>query len=241
MSRLKHIFVVEGDPTLRESLSEYFIGQGLELTSMATAEEMFARIEVRRPDLVVLDTGLPGMSGLAACQRLRRQGDPIALILLTGHTDPIDRIVGLEMGADDYVEKPFSARELLARARAIIRRGQYGAPAAAGIEESIRLGDWSFQPASRSLHRRDEIRMLNAVEFSLLAELTSNPGLPVTRERLHSASHPNNGVAALLRAVDGSIMRLRKLVEPEPSKPRYIRTVRHRGYMFVPHQQDSNL
>jgi two-component system phosphate regulon response regulator OmpR len=239
MSRLQHIYVVEDDPTLREMLSAYFVDQRLEVTSMASAEEMFRLIDVRPPELVVLDIALPGMSGLDACQRLRQRGDPVAIILLTARTDAVDRIVGLEMGADDYVDKPFSARELLARARAVLRRGTFGpSTAAAEVEKSIRIGEWTFMPASRSLHRGQEVRILNTVEFALLAELTSQPGVPVTRERLLTASHAKKETA-LLRAVDASIMRLRRLVESDPSNPRYIQTVRYHGYMFVPHHADA--
>jgi two-component system phosphate regulon response regulator OmpR len=238
MTRLQHLFVVEDDPTLREMLSAYFVSQGLEVTSAGSAEEMFRLIEQRRPELVVLDVALPGMSGLEACQRLRRNGDPIAIILLTARTDPVDRIVGLEMGADDYVDKPFSARELLARARAVLRRGTAAAAPAVEAHRQIRIGDWLFFPAERSLHRGQEVRMLNTVEYALLAELTATPGQPVSRERLLLASHANKE-AALLRAVDASIMRLRRLLETDPSNPRYIQTVRHLGYMFVPHTAEA--
>jgi two-component system phosphate regulon response regulator OmpR len=238
MSRLQHIYVVEDDPALREMLSAYFKEQRLEVTSMATAEEMFKLIDAGRPELIVLDVALPGMSGLEACQRLRQRGDPVAIILLTARTDAVDRIVGLEMGADDYVDKPFSARELLARARAVLRRGTFGPAITTDVEKSIRIGDWTFVPASRSLHRGQEVRILNTVEFALLAELTSKPGVPVTRERLLTASHAKKETA-LLRAVDASIMRLRRLVEADPSNPRYIQTVRYHGYMFVPHHIEA--
>jgi two-component system phosphate regulon response regulator OmpR len=238
MTRLQHLYVVEDDPTLREMLHTYFTGQGLEITALCSAEDMFRQLEVRRPELIVLDIALPGMSGLDACQRLRRNGDPIAIILLTARTDPVDRIVGLEMGADDYMDKPFSARELLARARAVLRRGTVSSAPAATVDKMIRIGEWSFFPSQRSLHRGQEVRVLNTVEYALLAELTATPGQPVTRERLLAASHANRETA-LLRAVDASIMRLRRLLESDPSAPRYIQTVRHHGYMFVPHQVEA--
>jgi two-component system phosphate regulon response regulator OmpR len=234
MSRRQHLFLVEDDHALRGMLADYFVTQGVELTVMASTEEMFLRIG-ERPDLVVLDIALPGMSGLEACQRLRRQGDHTPIIFLSARTDPVDRIVGLEMGADDYVNKPFSARELLARARAVLRRGPAGATATTPeADRSVRIGEWTFLPASRSLHRGQEVRVLSTVEYALLAELTARPGLPVTREHLLNASHANKD-SALLRAVDASIMRLRRLVEIDPSNPRYIQTVRFHGYMFVPH------
>jgi two-component system phosphate regulon response regulator OmpR len=233
MSRRQHLFLVEDDHALRGMLAEYFVSQGLELTPMGSTEEMFLRIG-ERPDLVVLDIALPGMSGLDACQRLRQQGDQTPIIFLSARTDPVDRIVGLEMGADDYLNKPFAARELLARARAVLRRGPLGAASVPDAVKSIRIGEWTFLPASRSLHRGQEVRVLSTVEYALLAELTARPGMPVTRECLLTASHANKDTA-LLRAVDASIMRLRRLVELDPSNPRYIQTVRFHGYMFVPH------
>ena len=237
MSRT-HIYLVEDDPALREMLSDYLLGQGLELTAVGSAEEMLSRIDSRRPDLILMDVGLPGMSGLDACRLLRRRGNPVAIILLTGNADSIDRVIGLEMGADDYVNKPFSSRELLARARAVLRRGKVPEAPATEAEKSIRIGEWHFVPASRSLHRAQQVRVLNTVEYALLAELTATPGLPVARERLLSVSHAGKETA-LLRAVDASIMRLRRILEADPASPRYIQTVRFHGYMFVPHSAEA--
>jgi two-component system phosphate regulon response regulator OmpR len=234
MSRPHHLYLVEDDPALRGMLSTYFTQYGMDLTAMASAEEMFSQIERRKPDLILMDVALPGISGLEACQRLRQRGVPIGIILLTGRTDEVDRIVGLEMGADDYVDKPFSARELLARARAVLRRGHFPAPApATATETAVQIGDWRFMPASRSLCRGQAVRVLNTVEYALLSELTASAGRPVSRERLLSVSHAGKDTA-LLRAVDASILRLRRLVESDPSNPRYIQTVRFHGYMFVP-------
>jgi two-component system phosphate regulon response regulator OmpR len=233
-----HLYLVEDDPQLRDMLSDYLRGQGLELTAMASAEEMLSHLGSRRPDLILMDIGLPGMSGLDACRLLRRRGDAVAIILLTANADSVDRIVGLEMGADDYVDKPFSSRELLARARAVLRRGKPVSEAPPIGESSIRIGEWHFVRASRSLHRGQQVRVLNTVEYALLAELTATPGLPVARERLRSVSHIGKD-PALLRAVDASIMRLRRLLEADPSSPRYIQTVRFHGYMFVPHSAEA--
>jgi len=235
MSRPPHLYVVEDDRDLRSMLCAYFARYGIKASPMSSAEEMFAKLALELPDLIVLDVGLPGQSGLGACEQLRRRGDPVGVILLTARTDEVDRVVGLEMGADDYVSKPFSARELLARARAVLRRSSSGAqpvkpPAPA---DAVRIGDWTYLPTSRSLHRGQEMRILNTVEQALLATLTATPGKPVTRERLLAASHEKKD-AGLLRAVDAAIMRLRRVVESVPSNPRYIKTVRFHGYMFVP-------
>ena len=122
-----HLFVVEDDAAMREMLASYLEKQGLAVTAMNSAEEFLRRIHRLRPDLVVLDVTLPGMTGLQACQKLRAEGDRVPIILLTARTEEVDRVLGLEMGADDYLSKPFSARELLARIRAVLRR-QGGIP-----------------------------------------------------------------------------------------------------------------
>jgi two-component system, OmpR family, phosphate regulon response regulator OmpR len=231
-----HLFVVEDDTALREMLVSYLEKQGLAVTAMASAEEMLKRIHRLRPDLVVLDVGLPRMSGLDACRQLRAEGDRVPIILLTARTEEIDRILGLEMGADDYLGKPFSARELLARIRAVLRRS--GAPPGTpvGGSQPVRIGDFDFVPASRSLHRDGEVRVLSTVEYALLAELVLNPGVAVSRERLLAASHSRSDTL-LLRTVDTAVMRLRRLLEPDPAEPRYLQTVRGHGYMFVPHTE----
>jgi two-component system phosphate regulon response regulator OmpR len=234
MDKPWHLFVVEDDVSLRDMVTNYLERQGLAVTPMSRADDMLKRIDRLRPDLIVLDVGLPGMSGLDACQKLRSDGDRVPIILLTARSEEIDRVLGLEMGADDYLSKPFSARELLARIRAVLRRA-VTAPGLPLLEAPpVRIGEYTFVPASRSLHRGDEARILNTVEFALLAELVSNPGLPISRERLLAASH-GRGDNTLLRTVDTAVMRLRRLVEPDPAEPRYIQTLRGHGYVFVPH------
>jgi len=228
-----HLFVVEDDPALRDMLSSYLEKNGLVVTTMSSAEDLLRRMHRLRPDLVVLDVGLPGMSGLEACRQLRAEGDRVPIVLLTAHADEVDRVVGLELGADDYIGKPFSARELLARIRAVLRRmaGTPGLPS--DRSAPVALGETRFTPATRSLQRGDEVKVLNTVEFALLAELVANPRVPVSRERLLSVSHSRTD-AVLLRTIDTAIMRLRRLIEPDPAEPRYIQTVRGHGYMFVP-------
>jgi two-component system, OmpR family, phosphate regulon response regulator OmpR len=233
-TRPHHIFVVEDDPSLRDMLADYLEKQGMAVTAMASAEELLRRINRLRPNLIVLDVGLPGMSGLDACTRLRADGDRVPIVLLTARSEEVDRIVGLEMGADDYLGKPFSARELLARVRAVLRRVDAPPGVPRADAEPVRIGAFTFAPASRSLHRGDEVRVLSTVEYSLLAELVASPRVPISRERLLAAAH-GRADAVLLRTVDVAVMRLRKLLEPDPAEPRYIQTVRGLGYMFVPY------
>jgi two-component system, OmpR family, phosphate regulon response regulator OmpR len=238
MNKPYHLFVVEDDASLRDMLSTYLEKQGLVVTSMASAEELLRRIHRLRPDLIVLDVGLPGMSGLDACVKLRADGDRVPIILLTARSEEVDRIVGLEMGADDYLGKPFSARELLARVRALMRRAITIPGAPLDERAPVRVGEFVFLPAARSLQRGAEVRVLNTVEYALLAELVANPGIPISRERLLAVSH-TRGESFLLRTVDTAVMRLRRLLEPDPARPRYIQTVRGHGYMFVPHVEVS--
>jgi two-component system phosphate regulon response regulator OmpR len=231
-----HLYIVEDDASLREMLQGYFEQQGLMVTAMASAEEMLQRVQRLRPDLILLDIALPGMSGLEACQRLRLGGDRIPIILLTARGDEVDRVIGLEMGADDYVGKPFSIRELLARARSLLRRAAVPPGGVANARGTLRIGEHTFVAATRTLHKGQSVRVLSTVEYALLVELTNSPGVPVGRERLLAVSHARSDVV-LLRAVDAAIMRLRKLLEPDAAVPRYIQTVRSQGYMFVAHDE----
>ncbi len=232
--RSHHLFIVEDDPALRDMLADYLAKQGLVVTTMTNAEDLLRRMHRLRPDLIVLDVGLPGMSGLDACTRLRAEGDRVPIVLLTARSEEIDRVVGLEMGADDYLGKPFSARELLARVRAVLRRADIAPGVPRGESAPVRIGGWTFAAASRSLHQGEELRMLSSIEYSLLAELVANPRVPISRERLLATTH-GRADAVLLRTIDVAVMRLRKLLEPDPAEPRYIQTVRGLGYMFVPY------
>ena len=229
-----HLFVVEDDPAMRDMLSSYLEKQGMAVTSMPSAEDLMRRIHRLRPDLVVLDVSLPGESGLQACQRLRADGDRVPIILLTARTEEIDRVLGLEMGADDYLGKPFSARELLARIRAVLRRVSTTPGVPIAYDRDVPIGPFTFSPATRSLQTVDGVmRVLSTVEYAMLAELVTSPNVPISRERLLAVSH-ERGDALLARTVDVAVMRLRKIVEPDPATPRYIQTVRGHGYMFVP-------
>lgn len=232
-TRPHHLYVVEDDVALRDMLATYLERQGLAVTAMGSAEECLKRLDRLRPDLVVLDINLPGLSGLQACQQLRAQGDRLPIILLTAQSDEIDRVLGLEMGADDYLGKPFSARELLARIRAVLRRVGPAPGLPLPGAAPVHLGDLRFDPARRTLDGPGGARVLSTVEFGLLAELTAHPNLPLSRERLLAATHQRADAVAE-RTIDVAVMRLRKLVEPDPAIPRFIQTVRGHGYMFVP-------
>jgi len=226
-----HLFVVEDDAALRDMLAAYLDRQGMGVTALSSAEQFLAAYAARKPDLLILDVGLPGLSGLDLCRTLRAKGDHLPVILLTARSEEIDRVLGLEMGADDYLSKPFSARELVARVRAVLRRYQGAVEQAS--QPGVRIGAHAFVPESRSLVKGDDFRVLNPVEFALLSELVSQSNVPVTRERLIAVSHADHDEVTP-RAVDAAIMRLRKVLEPDPAQPRFIQTVRGQGYVFVP-------
>lgn len=228
-----HLFVVEGDGAVRDTLCGYLEREKLIVTPMATAAEMLRRVHRVRPDLIVLDAGAPIMSGLGACRKLRAEGDRVPIILLVRHGEEIERVVGLEMGADDCLSKPYGHRELLARVRAVLRRTAVTPGAPLDSSASIQIGEYVFDVAARSLSRSNNVRVLNTIEYTMLAELTTNAGIPVSRARLVAVSHLRED-AVSLRAVDAAMVRLRRLLEPDPAVPRYIQTVRGHGYVFLP-------
>jgi two-component system, OmpR family, phosphate regulon response regulator OmpR len=233
--RPPHLFVVEDDSAMRSMVSNYLGGHQLEVTAMASGEEMLRRMHRQRPDLVLLDVGLPGLSGLEVCRQLRADGDRLPVILLTARTEEIDRVLGLELGADDYLGKPFSPRELLARVRALLRRASPvpGVPLAG--QAAVQIGTKCFERQTRQLiDASGASTTLSSAEYALLAEFVGNPLVPLSRDRLLQVCHGRSAATLLPRTIDVAVMRLRKLVEPDPAEPRYIQTARHHGYMFVP-------
>lgn len=228
-----HLFVVEGDGAVRDTLCGYLEREKLIVTTMATAADMLRRVHRVRPDLIVLDAGSPIMSGLGACRKLRAEGDRVPIILLVRHGEEIERVVGLEMGADDCLSRPYGHRELLARVRAVLRRTAVTPGAPIDSSASIQIGEYVFDVAARKLSRSNNVRVLNTIEYSMLAELATNVGIPVSRARLVAVSHSRED-AVSLRAVDAAMVRLRRLLEPDPAVPRYIQTVRGHGYVFLP-------
>ena len=184
-------------------------------------------------DLVILDLMLPGESGLDICRRLRGQGDDTPIVMLTAKGDEIDRIVGLEIGADDYLPKPVNPRELLARIRSVLRRLRpaTGAPLAEGGE--IRFGDFRLDLGRRELSRDGEPLKLTSGEFAVLSVLLRHPRQPLSRDRLMSLARGREH-EAFERSIDVSIARLRKLLEADPRSPRLLQTVWGVGYVYVP-------
>lgn len=237
MVRPHRIWVVDDDPEIRHLLATYLAGQGYEVRCLADGAQLKARLESQRPDLVVLDLMLPGEDGLSVLRRLRDSGDDLPVLMLTARGDAVDRIIGLEQGADDYLAKPFLPRELTARIEAVLRRrGVQPAGAPVGEAERILFGRWQLDPSSRSLERDGEAVTITSGEFSLLLALARHPHHPLSRERLiELARGPTSETDA--RSMDVQISRLRRLVEENPSQPRHIQTVWGYGYVFVPDGQ----
>jgi len=228
------ILVVDDDARLRELLARYLGEQGFQVQTLADARELDKRLQRDPPHLLVLDLMLPGEDGLAVCRRLRGSGETVPVIMLTAKGEDVDRIVGLEMGADDYLPKPFNPRELVARIHAVLRRHTErlapGAPAAHG---RITFGPYLLDLTTRTLMRGDTPVALTTGEFSLLKVLATHPRQPLAREKLMLLARGRDH-DVFDRAIDVQISRLRKLVEPDPSAPRYIQTVWGFGYVFVP-------
>tara|TARA_Y100000766_G_scaffold37656_1_gene27435 strand:- start:98 stop:808 length:711 start_codon:yes stop_codon:yes gene_type:complete len=228
------IWVVDDDPELRQMVGTYLIDQGYDVRCLCDVKQLEARLEFQRPDLVVLDLMLPGDDGLTALRRLRDAGDDLPVVMLTARGDGVDRIIGLEQGADDYLGKPFLPRELTARIEAVLRRRSSipaGTPLADGAQ--VIFGDNQLDLAARTLVRNGATQVITSGEFSLLAAFVQHPHRPLSRERLiELARGPESDTDS--RSMDVQVSRVRKLIEQDPSRPRYLQTVWGYGYVFVP-------
>ena len=226
-NRTDKIVVVDDDARIRDLLRRYLAQEGFEVIVAEDAKAL-SRIMLRDAvDLIVLDLMMPGEDGLSVCRRLRAAGDKTPIIMLTAKGEDVDRIVGLEVGADDYLGKPFNPRELLARIHAVLRRRPPleapGAPAAES--ESVSFGPFVFDLSARSLHKNGVEISLTTGEFAMLKALVRHPRQQLARGREFEPFD---------RSLDVQISRLRKLIEQDPASPRYIQTVWGVGYVFVP-------
>ncbi len=236
MTDLKtRVLVVDDDQRLRELVVRYLSAQGFEARAVPDGAGMDKQLARERYDLVVLDLMLPGEDGLAICRRLRAQNNAPAIVMLTAKGDEVDRIVGLEMGADDYLPKPFNPRELVARINAVLRRkppsGPPGAPATA--TEIHRFGAFEFNLATRRLEKEGKPVSLTTGEFSVLKVLVQHPRQPLSRDKLMELARGRE-YGVFDRSIDVQISRLRKIVEDDHAHPRHIQTVWGFGYVFVP-------
>ena len=234
----KRILIVDDDLRLRELLNRYLSEQGFAVKAVGDAAQMDRALNREHFDLMVLDLMLAGEDGLSICRRLRSANSGTAtdmpIIMLTAKGDEVDRIVGLEMGADDYLPKPFNPRELVARIAAVLRRRPSSPPGApATDEESVSFGSITVNLATRSMTRGGEVQPLTTGEFAVLKALLQHPRQPLSRDKLMELARGRE-YEVFDRSIDVQISRLRKLVEDDPAKPRYLQTVWGFGYVFVP-------
>ena len=235
MTKQDHILIVDDDAEIRSLLSEYLQKQGYRATVVADGKGLRAAIEKSRPDVVVLDLMLPGEDGLTLCRELRARSD-IPIIMLTARGDETDRIVGLEMGADDYLAKPFNPRELLARIKSVLRRAR-SLPDNLRPQEfaSYRFAGWTLEVATRNLSAPDHVVVpLSGTEFRLLRIFLDHPNRVLTRDQLIDLMLSRDA-APFDRAIDVQVSRLRHRLREDAKEPAIIRTVRGEGYVFTAH------
>jgi two-component system phosphate regulon response regulator OmpR len=229
------ILVVDDDLRLRDLLKRYLGEQGFAVDTVPDAPAMDRQMQRVRYDLIVLDLMLPREDGLAVCRRLRTAGENVPIIMLTAKGDDVDRIVGLEMGADDYLAKPFNPRELVARIHAVLRRQAGRATPGAPTEEPthVEFGPHMLDLSTRRLMRGRESIALTTGEFSLLKALVLHPRQPMSRDKLMELARGRE-LESTDRSIDVQVSRLRKILGEDPQNPRYIQTVWGFGYVFVP-------
>ena len=236
MNAMPHkILVVDDDLRLRDLLKRYLTEQGFAVDTVPDAAAMDRQMARVRYDLVVLDLMMPGEDGFQVCKRLRATDSAIGIVMLTARGGDIDRIAGLETGADDYIAKPFNPRELVARINAVLRRQvppeTPGSPAAGA--DQVEFGPFALDLGTRTLTREGEPVPLTTGEFALLKALAQNPRKPMSRDKLMELARGRT-LESADRSIDVQVSRLRKLLGEDPQGPRFIQTVWGFGYVFVP-------
>lgn len=228
-----HILVVDDDRELRSLLCEFLSRNGFRMTAVANGSAMNQTLTAAKIDLIILDIMLPGTDGLTLCRKLRSDSQ-VPIIMLTAKGDETDRVVGLEIGADDYLAKPFSTRELLARVRALLRRAsllQVGS--AEGARRVFEFGGWTLDVSRRQLRSPDGALVdLRSAEFELLLALVERPQRVLNRDQLLDLARGRSS-EALDRSIDVHVSRLRRRIEVDPKQPELIKTVRSEGYIFT--------
>lgn len=239
--RTPKLLVVDDDPRLRDLLRRYLGENGFQVfvaDNGVTMNRLWLR---ERFDALILDLMMPGEDGLHILRRLREQKDTTPIIMLTARGEDVDRIVGLEMGADDYIPKPFNPRELLARIHAVLRRRPAAdAPGAPSMtDEVVKFGEFELDLGTRVLRKNGEPVPLTTGEFAVLKAFARHPKQPLSRDKLMEIARGRE-YEAFDRSLDVQVSRLRKMIEPDPSKPRFLQTVWGVGYVFIPDGGQSN-
>ncbi len=239
MEKRAHLLIVDDDPDVRSTLDDYFQAHGFAVSTAGDGGEMRAALGGIPVDVVLMDLHLPGEDGLVLTRELRARGG-VGIVMVTGVGETVDRVIGLEMGADDYVAKPFDLRELLARVRSVLRRVRTGPAVVPATpenpKEKLRVGHCTLDLAARKLFGLDgEEIALSAAEFDLLEVFAANPNRVLSRERLLDLAH-GRADEVFDRSIDVRVARVRKKIETNPDRPEVIKTVRGAGYMFVPNR-----
>ena len=227
------ILLIDDDAKLGELLEAFFQRFDLDLKVALDPEAGLSMLASVEPDLVILDVMLPGQDGFEVCRTIRKSS-AVPIIMLTARGEVTDRIVGLEIGADDYMPKPFNPRELLARIKAVLRRRVQEAPGAPSMaENNIVFGEYELNLATREMMKGDISMPLTSGEFAVLKALVTHPREPLSRDKLMNLARGRD-YSALERSIDVQVSRLRRMLEQDPAKPRYLQTVWGLGYVFVP-------
>ena len=231
-----HIALVDDDPKIRELTAKYLSDQELSVKTAANGSELDELMKNNNIGLIILDLMMPEESGLNICQRLRVNNVDIPIIMLTAKGDEVDRIVGLEMGADDYLPKPFNPRELLARVNAILRRQQHNS--IQNTKDVFEFGDFSFDISNRSLHKNEQEIQITAGDYDLLRVFAERPKQPLSRDQIMQLAKGKE-LDVFDRSIDVQISRLRRLIEEDPNKPKFLQTKWGFGYIFIPESEQD--
>ncbi len=235
----RHVLLIDDDPDIRRLTEQLLTEAGLKVTSLAGAAGAVRHAASGRFDLVLLDVMMPGEDGFSVCRKIRAVSQ-IPIVMLTARAEEMDRVVGLEIGADDYVVKPFSPRELVARVRARLRRAGDGELAQAKPKhDRLAFDGWNIDLVRRELRSPDAALVsLTAAEFDLLVALATRARRVVSRDELSEILHGRTP-HPLDRSIDVAVSRLRRKIEASPDEPRYVRTVRNGGYVFAAEVENS--
>ena len=231
MAKGKQILIVDDDQEIRELLKEYLTRSGFDVLAAAEGGEMYQHLASNDPDLIILDIMMPGDDGFSLCQQVRRRSQ-VPIIMLTAASDEADRVIGLELGADDYIAKPFSPRELMARIKALLRRAESRQPEKEDARR-IRFADWVLDTLSQHLINDDGTEMdLTGSDFLLLSLFLQHPGQVMDRDSISDATRGRETLP-MERGIDVQISRLRQKLGDNGKSPRIIKTIRGSGYMLI--------
>ena len=232
MDRPARIIVLDDEAELRNMLQRFLSGHGFEVRAVENSKRLERYLQREPYDLLVLDLMIGEEDGLQICAKLRAEGHTLPILMLTAKGDPLDRVIGLETGADDYLAKPFLPRELVARINALLRRQKIASNDPTVTTQTLRFGEFRLDVAKQCLYKQDELLELHSAQMLLLTALAASPNRAVSRDNLIARARGRDH-DALDRSIDVQILRLRQAIESDPSKPRYIKTVWGVGYMLV--------